>query len=57
VIEVTICDNGTQFNGTEFRKFAVIYEFKVTMCSLYHKEGNGKAEATVKIAKQLIKIY
>jgi RNase H-like domain found in reverse transcriptase/Reverse transcriptase (RNA-dependent DNA polymerase)/Integrase zinc binding domain/Integrase core domain len=53
--EVTICDNGSQFNSTEFRKFAAVYEFKVTMCSPYHKEGNGKAEATVKIAKQLIK--
>jgi hypothetical protein len=42
--EVTICDNGTQFNSTEFRKFAP-----------YHKDGNSKAEATVKIAEQLIK--
>jgi hypothetical protein len=52
--EVVICDNGSQFLSTEFRKFATKYEFNISPCSPYHKEGNGKAEATVKIAKSLI---
>jgi hypothetical protein len=52
--ETVICDNGVQFNSAEFKAFAIAYEFNISPCSLYHKEGNGKAEATVKIAKALI---
>jgi hypothetical protein len=48
--ETVVCDNGTQFV-----QFAKIYEFKISFCSPYHKEGNGKAEATDKVAKLLIK--
>jgi hypothetical protein len=52
--ETIICDNGVQFNSAEFKAFATAYEFNISPCSPYHKEGNGKAEATVKIAKALI---
>jgi RNase H-like domain found in reverse transcriptase/Reverse transcriptase (RNA-dependent DNA polymerase)/Integrase zinc binding domain/Integrase core domain len=53
--EIVICDNGVQFLSKEFRDFAQKYEFKISTCSPYHKEGNGKAESAVKIAKSLIK--
>jgi hypothetical protein len=53
--EIVICDNGVQFLSEEFRAFAVKYEFRISTCSPYHKEGNGKAESAVKIAKALIK--
>jgi hypothetical protein len=39
----------------EFRSFAKEWEFKISTCSPYHKQGNGKAESAVKIAKSLIK--
>jgi Integrase core domain len=53
--EIAICDNGVQFVSKEFRDFAKKYEFRISTCSPYHKEGNGKAESAVKIAKSLIK--
>jgi RNase H-like domain found in reverse transcriptase/Reverse transcriptase (RNA-dependent DNA polymerase)/Integrase zinc binding domain/Integrase core domain len=53
--EIVICDNGVQFLADEFRSFAAEWEFKISTCSPYHKEGNGKAESAVKIAKSLIK--
>jgi hypothetical protein len=53
--EMVLCDNGTQFNSQEFLQFARHFEFKVSFCSPYHKEGNGKAEATIEDAKNLIK--
>jgi hypothetical protein len=49
--QVVICDNGVQFLSTESRKFATKYEFNISPCLPYHKEGNGKAKATIKIAK------
>jgi hypothetical protein len=52
--ETVICDNGVQFNSFEFRAFATVYKYNINPCFPYHKEGNGKAETTVKIAKALI---
>jgi len=55
IAEVIISDNGVQFLSDEFRQFAAEWEFRISTCSPYHKEGNGKAESAVKIAKSLIK--
>jgi hypothetical protein len=44
--ETVICDNGVQFNSAKFRSFAPAYEFSISPCSPYHKEGNGKAVIT-----------
>jgi transposase len=53
--QLAISDNDRQFDNAEFRSFTNRYEFNVSYCCPYHKEGNGKAETTVKIAKQIIK--
>ncbi|XP_037958998.1 uncharacterized protein K02A2.6-like [Teleopsis dalmanni] len=52
---VVITDNGTNFVNTEFKKFAEEWEFEHRTSSPYHQQANGKSEAVVKIAKQLIK--
>lgn len=53
----TICltDNGPQFISVEYKQFAKTYGFKHITSSPYHSQSNGKAEATVKIAKNMIK--
>ncbi|XP_053686449.1 uncharacterized protein LOC128735988 [Sabethes cyaneus] len=48
-------DGGPQFNSTEFRKLSVEWEFLHTMSTPHHQQANGKAEAAVKIVKQLLK--
>lgn len=48
-------DGGPQFNSAEFRKFADDWEFKHSMSAPHHQQGNGKAEAAVKVVKQLLK--
>lgn len=50
-----ISDNGTNFYNKEFRNFAKDWNFEHYTSSPNHSQGNGKAEATVKIAKQMIK--
>lgn len=53
--EVCVTDNGTTFTSSEFARFAKLWEFDHITSSPNHQQGNGKAEATVKIAKRLMK--
>lgn len=50
-----ITDNGPQFACTHFRQFSVEWEFEHVTSSPRHPKANGKAEAAVKIAKNLCK--
>lgn len=52
---VVITDNGTNFVNSQFKKFSEEWEFEHRTSSPHHQQANGKAEAAVKIAKQLIK--
>lgn len=52
---VVVSDNGTNFDNAEFRKFSKDWDFKSNFSSPHHQQGNGKSEATVKVAKQMIK--
>lgn len=47
-------DGGPQFISAEFERFAQSWEFEHSLSSPYHSQSNGKAEAAVKIAKQLL---
>ena len=48
-------DNGPQFESKTYNEFATEYGFKHTTSSPYHPQGNGRAEAAVKIAKNMMK--
>ena len=48
-------DNGSQFASKEYENFATQYGFKHTTSSPYHPQGNGRAEAAVKVAKSTLK--
>ncbi|XP_055622805.1 uncharacterized protein K02A2.6-like [Toxorhynchites rutilus septentrionalis] len=48
-------DGGPQFDSAEFSKFSNDWEIKHSMSAPHHQQGNGKAEAAVKIVKQLLK--
>lgn len=48
-------DGGPSFVSAEFRKFAKEYDFQLSTSSPYHQQANGKAEAAVKVAKNMIK--
>ena len=48
-------DNGPQFASKEYENFATQYGFKHTTSSPYHPQGNGRAEAAVKVAKATLK--
>ena len=50
-----ISDNGPQFDCHEFSRFARDYGFALVKSSPYHSRGNGKAQAAVKIAKNILK--
>lgn len=50
-----ISDGGTNFSSSEFETFSKKWEFKHTMSSPNHQQGNGKAESGVKVAENLIK--
>ncbi|KAK9722240.1 RNase H-like domain found in reverse transcriptase [Popillia japonica] len=53
--EIVCTDNGTNFVNKAFQDFSRKWFFKHTTSAPNHQQGNGKAEATVKIAKNLIK--
>jgi len=55
VPDTVITDNGPQFVAHDYATFAREWEFHHVTSSPYHSQANGKAEATVKIAKRLIK--
>jgi len=48
-------DNGPQFGCAEYENFAKAYCFQHTTSSPYHPEGNGRAEAAVKLIKTMMK--
>ena len=50
-----ITDNGGQFVAAWYAEFARSWEFEHVTISPHHSQSNGKAEATVKIAKKIIK--
>ncbi|XP_033095260.1 uncharacterized protein K02A2.6-like [Anneissia japonica] len=50
-----VTDNGPQFISKEYEDFAKAWDFEHTTSSPLHSQSNGKAEATVKIAKHLIR--
>ena len=50
-----ITDNGPQFASQDFANFAKEWKFQHTTSSPYHPQSNGKAEAAVKQAKQLMR--
>ena len=53
--DIVISDNGPQFISNEFESFAKHYwNFIHHTSSLYHPQGNGRAEATIKIAKSIM---
>lgn len=55
-IPARVCtDNGTNFISQEFKTFCLKWDIEHVSSSPHHQQGNGKAEAAVKIAKTLIK--
>ena len=48
-------DNGPQFVTKEYQRFASEYDFSHITASPYYPRGNGKAESTVKIAKNMLR--
>ena len=55
VPEICHTDNGPQFISNEFKTFAEQYGFHHTRSAPYHPKGNGRAEAAVKVAKNMLK--
>jgi len=53
--DVLVSDNGPQLTSHEFRRFAEEWEFKHVTSSPHHHMSNGKAEAAVKVTKNLFK--
>ncbi|UYV84124.1 K02A2.6-like [Cordylochernes scorpioides] len=53
--QIVVSDNGRQFTSTEFQKFSKEWQFQHSTSSPLHSQGNGKAEAAVKIAKNILK--
>ncbi|UYV74135.1 hypothetical protein LAZ67_11002219, partial [Cordylochernes scorpioides] len=53
--QIIVSDNGRQFTSTEFQKFSKEWQFQHSTSSPLHSQGNGKAEAAVKIAKNILK--
>jgi transposase InsO family protein len=52
--DIVFSDNGPQFDCSEFRKFASLWEFKHETSSPLYPQSNGKVEQAVKTAKQLM---
>ncbi|KAK3735283.1 hypothetical protein QZH41_001619 [Actinostola sp. cb2023] len=51
----SVSDNGPQNMSWEFTEFSKQWEFKHVTSSPYHSGSNGKAEAAVKVVKNLFK--
>ena len=50
-----ITDNGPQYSSNQFAAFTREWEFQHTTSSPLHSQSDGKAESTIKIAKNLVK--
>jgi len=48
-------DKGPQFTFKEFNQFSTQWEFKHQISSSHYPQSNGKAEATVKSMKKIIR--
>ena len=48
-------DNGPQFASKDYMDFASQYGFTHTTSSPYHSQGNGQAEAAVKVLESMLK--
>ena len=55
ISEILHSDNGSQFLSHDFNQFALTYNFIHTKSSPYHPKGNGRAEAAVKVSKNMLK--
>jgi len=53
--EVVITDGGMSFCNEEFEIFRRKWQFKHVTSSPHHQQGNGKAEAAVKVFKSILK--
>ncbi|XP_031560474.1 uncharacterized protein K02A2.6-like, partial [Actinia tenebrosa] len=53
--DIVISDNGPQFSSDKFKAFTSAWGFDHCPGSPGHQQSNGKAEATVKEAKRLLK--
>ncbi len=53
--QVCHTDNDPQFIAKEYKDFATSWGFTHSTSSLYHPQGNGKAESTVKVCKNFLK--
>ncbi|KXJ07207.1 Retrovirus-related Pol polyprotein from transposon opus [Exaiptasia diaphana] len=47
-------DNGPQFISQEYKDFATVYGFHHTTSFPYHSKGNDRAEAAVKVSKDIV---
>jgi len=52
-----VSDNGPQFTSQEFAHFAKAWQFRHRTISPGKSKANGKMEAAVKTAKQLLRKY
>ncbi|XP_062537625.1 uncharacterized protein K02A2.6-like [Armigeres subalbatus] len=52
--QIVNTDNGTNFVNEEMKDLSIKWDFKHSTSSPHHQQGNGKAEAAVKIAKRLL---
>ena len=55
ITEELVSDNGPQYISTEFATFSKVWDFEHLTISPYKSKANGKVEAAVKIAKQLLR--
>lgn len=53
--EEVISDNGPQYSAQEFANFAATWGFNHCTSSPHRSQANGKAEAAVKVVKQLMR--
>ena len=53
--EICHTDNGPQYISNEFKMFSRTYGFQHTRSAPYYPKGNGRAEAAVKVAKNMLK--
>jgi len=55
-LDILWSDGGPQFTSSKFHKFLQNWGIHHKISSPHHHQSNGKAEATIKLMKQLIKI-